>query len=219
MNQMRNCRSAARLLALASTVVASVASSVGCGDVARQGRSANFLVIDTLLASRGAKEPGPLVTTLVSDVLTSVTSPAPCTAEQPCPTIFNDLGQVELRLSPKDVGTAGVGNQPSSNNQVTISRYRVVYRRTDGRNTPGVDVPYAFDGGATATILAGSTATIGFEIVRHDAKRESPLAQLVTEGTVISTIAEVTFYGRDQVGNDINVTGSIQIDFGNFGDF
>jgi len=28
----------------------------------------------------------------------------------------------------------------------------------------------------------------------------------------------VTFYGTDRVGNDISVTGSIQVDFGNFGD-
>jgi hypothetical protein len=28
----------------------------------------------------------------------------------------------------------------------------------------------------------------------------------------------VTFYGHDQVGNDVSVMGSIQIDFGNFAD-
>ena len=30
--------------------------------------------------------------------------------------------------------------------------------------------------------------------------------------------AKVTFYGTDQTGNDVSVTGTIQIDFGNFGD-
>ena len=29
-----------------------------------------------------------------------------------------------------------------------FNRYRVVYKRTDGRNQPGVEVPYAFDGGS-----------------------------------------------------------------------
>jgi hypothetical protein len=28
----------------------------------------------------------------------------------------------------------------------------------------------------------------------------------------------VTFYGKDRVGNDVSVTGQIQINFGNFGD-
>ena len=42
--------------------------------------------------------------------------------------------------------------------------------------------------------------------------------ELASGRTIITTIADVSFYGRDQVGNDVNVTGSIQIDFGNFGD-
>jgi hypothetical protein len=54
--------------------------------------------------------------------------------------------------------------------------------------------------------------------VRHVAKEESPLVQLVANPNIINTIAEVTFYGRDQVGNDISATGSISIEFGNFGD-
>jgi hypothetical protein len=29
----------------------------------------------------------------------------------------------------------------------------------------------------------------------------------------------VTFYGHDQAGNEVSATGSIQVDFGNFGDF
>ncbi len=35
----------------------------------------------------------------------------------------------------------------------------------------------------------------------------------------LEAICDVTFYGQDQVGNEINVTGSILIEFGNFGDF
>ena len=35
---------------------------------------------------------------------------------------------------------------------------------------------------------------------------------------VISTIAEVTFYGRDQAGNEVSVTGSISVNFSDFGD-
>jgi hypothetical protein len=60
--------------------------------------------------------------------------------------------------------------------------------------------------------------TLSFEIVRDVAKEESPLIQLVHSSTVITTICDVTFYGTDLVGNEIQVTGSITIDFGNFGD-
>ena len=60
--------------------------------------------------------------------------------------------------------------------------------------------------------------SLAFELVRHVAKEESPLIQLTTSPTIITTIAQVTFYGADQVGNEVSVTGNIQIDFGNFGD-
>jgi hypothetical protein len=63
--------------------------------------------------------------------------------------------------------------------------------------------------------------TLGFELVRHVAKAESPLVQLANSAvrtTIITTIADVTFYGQDLVGNEIQATGSIQVDFGNFAD-
>ena len=44
------------------------------------------------------------------------------------------------------------------------------------------------------------------------------MASLAFNPDVISTIAEVTFYGRDQAGNDVSATGSMGVDFGNFGD-
>lgn len=200
---------------LAGLVV--LASSVSCGDVVRQGRAPVFLVIDSMTATRGGGA-AQLGNVLQSDVITNVIAPAPCTATAPCPTVFSDNGTVVLRLSPKDVATAGVGNAPSTNNQVTINRYKIVYRRTDGRNTQGVDVPYAWEGAATVTVPATGTATLSYELVRHTTKQEPPIVQLISSPTIITTIAEVTFYGRDQVGNDISATGSIQVDFGNFGD-
>lgn len=194
--------------------------SVGCGDVVRQGRAPVFLVIDSLQGARGAAgTTGTFAGTLASDVITNVTSPEPCSAKTPCPTMFADRGQVILRLAPKDIGSAMAPASPSTNNEVTIKRYRVVYRRADGRNIPGVDVPFGFDGAATATVPIGGTLTLTFELVRIAAKEEPPLVQLITSPTFITTIADVTFYGRDQVGNEIGVTGSIQIDFGNYGDF
>jgi hypothetical protein len=168
--------------------------------------------MDSLEAAPGNK-PGAMAGTLFSDVVTNVTSPEPCSTSNPCPTVFADVGQAILHLTPKDAGIA-----PTTNNQVTIRRYHVSYRRADGRNTPGVDVPHGFDGGATGTVPPAGSLTLGFELVRHSAKEEAPLIQLKVNPQVISTIADVTFYGTDQVGNDISATGSISIDFGNFGD-
>ena len=150
---------------------------------------------------------------LQSDVVVWVTTPAPCSTTTPCPTFFSDSGSVTLRALQKDV----TATSPSSNSEVTISRYHIAYQRADGRNTPGVDVPYAFDGAVTGTTTGGKLV-LGFELVRHVAKMESPLVELRSNAAIITTIAEVSFYGRDQVGNDVTVSGTLQIDFGNFGD-
>jgi hypothetical protein len=190
-------------------------TGLSCGDVVRDGRSPVYLVIDTLGAARGGPTDAEFTGTLLSDVITNVTEPEPCSEDAPCPTIFNDTGEVTLRLVPKSLDT---GTAPSLNNEVTITRYRVTYRRADGRNTQGVDVPYAFDGAVTGTVPAEGTLTLVFELVRHAAKAEPPLRQLAFTFSSIATITDVTFYGRDRVGNEISVTGSILIEFGNFGD-
>jgi hypothetical protein len=197
-------------------IAALAGSTVSCGDVVRDGKSPVFLVIQSMAATRGGTS---LATgTLHSDVQTIVTSPSPCSEDAPCATIFPDSGEATFRLSPKNIGPPTAPTLVSLNNEVTITRYRVMYRRADGRNTPGVHVPYPFDGAATGTVPADGTLTLGFEIVRHVAKMESPLVQLITNSGIIATIADVTFWGRDQVGNEISATGSILIEFGNFGD-
>ena len=209
---MTRQRGVGALLGLAAVV----AASASCGDVVREGRSPMFLVIDQLTGVRGGPLGGSAGGTLSSDVITNVTSPEPCSATTPCATVFADSGQAQLRVAPKNVATP---SQPTSNNDVTVTRYRVSYRRADGRNTPGVDVPYGFDGAVTGTVRVGGSLTLSFVLVRTTAKQEPPLVQLISSPTVLTTIADVTFYGRDLVGNDVNVTGSIQVDFGNFGDF
>jgi hypothetical protein len=191
-------------------------TSVSCGSVVRQGRSPVYLVIDLLAAARGG---GSAVfgNPLYSDVITNVTSPPPCSPTNLCPTIFSDLGQVTLRIVLKDLGPEN-NLLPSPHNAVTMTRYRVDYRRADGRNTPGVDVPYGFDGAMTGTVTQNGAVVLPFELVRHAAKMESPLVQLMDNPNIITTITTLTFYGRDQAGNEVTVSGDLQVDFGNFGD-
>ena len=197
MNAMRRLSKLFALAALATV-------SASCGDVVRDGRAPVFLVIELLEGSAGTD--GQMSTFVQSDVLTKGS-------------VVNDAGRATLRLAPKDIGNPLNPTTPSSNNAVTIRRYRVAYKRADGRNREGVDVPYAFDGAATGTVPPTGKIELPFELVRHVAKMESPLAQLaLANPTVITTIAEVTFFGQDLVGNEITATGLIQVDFGNFAD-
>jgi hypothetical protein len=128
------------------------------------------------------------------------------------------MAVVQLRLVLRDPGNPASPSAPSLLNQVTIDRYRVQYRRSDGHNVPGVDVPYDFDSAFTMTVPSTGTAEAAFQIVRHAAKEEAPLAALRFSGDIISTIATVTFYGRDQAGNEVSAFANIGIDFGDFAD-
>ena len=192
---------AAPLLTLAAAL------STSCGDVVRQGTGGSFLIVSSLEAAPGA-EPTEFGNTLLSDVITVVDD---------SPTFFNDVGRVTFRLGLKDPGAATSPTTPSQNDAITINRYRVRFLRADGRNTPGVDVPYGFDGAFTLTVTGGD-ASAGFTIVRNISKMEAPLAALRFNGVVLSTIAEVTFYGADQTGHEVSTTARISIDFANFGD-
>jgi hypothetical protein len=140
--------------------------------------------------------------------------------ERLIPTIFMDPGRVVLSLAMKNPGTVGSPTEPSALNAITVNRYRVVYRRSDGRNTQGSDVPYAFDGGMTVTVIPGEVAEGFFELVRVVAKRESPLIRMVNDGGIqaFSTIAEVSFFGRDQAGNEVTASGTITVSFADYGD-
>jgi len=211
MTSMRHIRRSLALVALVGT-----ASS--CGNVVRNSRSPSYLIIDSLAGIRGAAQAGTKGSTLTSDVITNVSTPPPCTTEAPCAVVFGDSGEASMHLALKDPGTAAAPSSPTDVNAITIDRYRVDYVRADGRNTPGVDVPYGFDGAVTVTVAGANATTFGFQLVRVVAKEEAPLVQLKNSAAFITVIAHVTFYGHDQAGNEVTVMGSIQIDFGNFAD-
>jgi len=177
-----------------------------CSEAIRTGQGSSYLVLQTLEGAKGGgANANTFGTSLNSDVITLVpalTGP---------PTIFGDSGQASFKLQMKDTL-----NAPTDVNSITLTQYHVKYIRSDGRNTQGVDVPFEFDGGMSFTV-AGS-GSVGFTLVRNQAKTEAPLAALVTNAAVISTVAEVTFYGHDQAGRSVTVTGRIDVNFANWGD-
>lgn len=167
----------------------------GCSETVRSGQASSYLILTTLQGGSGTA--GTLGSTLESDVVADTGS------------IFSDRGQAAFQLAMKD--QAGPG--PTTVNSITITQYHVEYVRSDGRNVQGVDVPFAFDGGVNLTVQdAGSVA---FTLVRIQAKVEAPLKALANHGAqqAISTIARVTFYGHDQTGREVSVTGNIEVNF------
>jgi len=182
------------------------------------GTASSFLIINELTAAAGTA-PTQFSSVLSSDVVTLVKVTDPSGATLLVPTVFEDAGEVSLSLGLRDPGTSDSPTKPTSANFITVTRYHVEFVRADGRNTPGVDVPFPFDGGMSVTV-GGSNATGGFALVRLQAKEEAPLRALREGGSalVISTIAKVTFFGTDQTGRPVSVTGNISVNFADWAD-
>ena len=191
--------------------------AAGCTGAPRDGASASYLIVDSLEAASGA-EPTTFSGTLASDVLT-VVNRQQGGAEVQQPTVFEDRARVSFSLALKDPGSPAAPSQPTTTNFITVTRYRVRFIRADGRNVPGVDVPYGFDGAMTVTVT-DTSATGNFNLVRVQAKQEAPLQALSGGGgaNAISTIAEITFYGTDQAGRAVSVTGRMGVNFADWGD-
>jgi hypothetical protein len=196
-----------RTIAGLAVVVSSAVGLTSCAsELTRTGSSPAFIILESLQGASGAT-PDELGSPLLSDVLTFGGT-------------FNDVGEARMSLGLRNPGTIANPAAPTQLNTITLSRYRVSYRRADGRNQPGVDVPHPFDGAITVTIPATGNITFGFEVVRNQAKWEAPLRAMRGLGgsVLISTLAEITFYGRDQVGNDVEATGTLQVNFADFAD-
>jgi hypothetical protein len=194
------------------TAIALVSASCG-GELLRTGRAPAYLVVSNIQGLAGGSS-GTASSGLLSDVQVLVDETIDGKTVK-VPTYFNDDVSVTLRAdlkNPTIVGTAI--------NAITVTRYHVAFKRSDGRNTPGVDVPFGFDGATGVTIDAGGSADVVIELIRHQAKLEPPLRNLVGLGGLglISTIADITFYGHDQNGNEVTTTASMDVQFGDFAD-
>jgi hypothetical protein len=199
---MRWATRSVRAGAIAGLALAALGAAACGSATAREGQAASYLAILNLEASATGETTFEAV--LASDVQTNGG-------------VIEDDGRVRMTAFMRDVTSP---NGPSSNNAITVNRYRVTYRRSDGRNTPGVDVPYPFDGAVTFTVEPGSEQVVPFNLVRVQAKLEAPLMNLRGLGgsVVISTLADVTFYGRDQAGREVSVTGTIGVNFADWAD-
>jgi hypothetical protein len=105
-------------------------------------------------------------------------------------------------------------------NGIYVTRYVVTYIRSDGKNTPGADVPHSFEGATQSWIQVGQEEEVGFIVVREVAKMEPPLLELhdKREEGVLQVTAQIDFYGHDTVNNQVKATGYLAIFFANYMD-
>lgn len=144
-------------------------------------------------------------TTVFSDVLTAGS-------------IINDNGVADLKAKPLDP----FFTQISPYMDVLVDQIDVEFKRTDGRNIEGVDVPYRFTQPVSFLVPIGGTAKIPFVLIRHVAKMESPLIDLRDQFNpeqVLQVIAWITIHGIDKGGHRVApVTGYITVWCADFAD-
>ena len=173
-----------------------------CNPIEDDSRSASMLLVDNVLGTDAEGKSGNY---LQSDVVLS------------SGTIKADTATATLRAETLDPDPL-LGTSPY--NDLVVTRYLVSYTRTDGRNVPGVDVPYPFEGSMSTVVKAGSTASVSFIIVREVAKLEPPLLRLVDLGAevVLACTAKIEFYGHDTTNRTVKATGYLTIYFANYAD-
>jgi hypothetical protein len=201
-----------------SVILLLAATFSGCTKAQTASESASYAILDQLSAASGAT-PTLFAGQLASDVLTLVKQTTNG-KQVDVPTIFEDPARATMHLGLRDPGTTEKPTEPSPANTITFTRYHVTYIRADGRNVPGVDVPYPFDGGLTTSLVGGNVSIAQLTIVRASAKEEAPLRALRGGGGegFINTIAQITFYGSDTAGRAVSVTGNIGVNFADWGD-
>ena len=173
-----------------------------CNPIEDDSRSASMLLVDNVLGTDAEGKSGNF---LQSDVVLTSGS------------IKADSATATLRAETLDPDPL-LGTSPY--NDLVVTRYLVSYTRTDGRNSPGIDVPYPFEGSMSTVVKAGSTASVSFVIVREVAKMEPPLIRLVDIGAeqVLTCTAKVEFYGHDVTNRTVKATGYLTIYFANYAD-
>ena len=174
-----------------------------CNKVEDDSQSASLLVLESLL---GTTADGTEANFLQSDVLKTSDTGA---------TVIADIAAATFRvesLDPAPVMGASIYHD------VMLDRYTVSYTRTDGKNNPGTDVPYPFEGSLSAVVPLGQATTVSIVVVREAAKLEPPLIKLVDLGAemVLTATAKIDFYGHDLANNKVKATGYLTIYFANY---
>ena len=126
-------------------------------------------------------------------------------------TVVNCQTEVDVSVRAKNPNQA-----TSPVEDVRITRYDIVWRRSDGRGVEGVDVPYRTSGNITITVEADGDAQFPIDLVRHQAKLVPPLSN-ITGLQVVTMFADVTLTGAVISGQAVSGQGTVQVTFADYG--
>ncbi len=181
--------------------------AIACNPVEDDTQSDSLLIVERIT---GVDSEGNEVDFLNSDVLK-------VNQETGEPYVQADVAKATLRatlLDPAPLLGASIYND------ILVTRYVVTYTRTDGKNTPGVDVPYPLEGSLSVLVRIDQSTQVNIIVVKETAKLEPPLRNLAigrADGVITAT-AKIDFYGEDMAKHKVKATGYLTIEFANYND-
>jgi len=176
--------------------------SISCNKIENDTRSNSILIIKSIKAINWEEEEADV---LFSDVIVE---------KEDSIYVQSDLAVVELTA---ELMNPSPGLESSVYNNIMIDRYIVHFERSDGKNTPGVDVPYPIEGNLSVLVEVGTSVKVSFVVVTINAKREPPLINLVNGNEPeIKATAVIELYGHDLANNKVKATGYLQVFFNNY---
>ncbi len=200
MDKMNKLRIALKIIAIIPVLFL----LVSCSNIIREGsRSQSLLVLSEI---QGKTYDGKDADFLESDVV--VVDPLLGNI------VHSDIVSCTLEAKLKDPVPPGGGISQYTSIQVT--RYSVQYALPTGGGTPGVDVPYDFEGSLSVLIETGSSIAVDIVLVRADAKQNPPLIGLRGTTTIIQNVATITFYGNDMDSNPVQTSGKLTVYFADY---
>lgn len=197
---------ARRFMTLGAVILALGMLGVGCSPLVDESEAPNRLVVLEITTTNVSGATG----VLQSDVVTIVDTDA-----GPVATVFEDVAGVTFRNT-----WFAFGVTPTDLNDLVVTRYRVTYQRSDGRNQPGKDVPFPFDGTLNVHVPVNDVGTGQFTLVRAQAKLEEPLFSLRNGGAEgeLSVTAFIEFWAHDLIGRGVRTTATYPIHFADWAD-
>jgi hypothetical protein len=182
------------------TVAVAFVILAGCNTLSRQAQSSSLIIIESIT---GKTTGGDEVAFLESDVLRTGGVQADAAT-----------ANITIRLvNPDPI------NGPSQFNDVVLTNYRVTYELQNSPGTPGVDVPFPFDGNFSTVLCEVDKSTaVPFVVVLATAKLSAPLSALVGTLNVIESKAKIEIFGHDLNDKPVTATGYLMIYFADYQD-
>lgn len=175
----------------------------GCNSIENLTNSSSKLIIESITG-----------TDLTGNAGSSI---AFCDVIQSNGSIINDNGTVTMRAVTLDP----LATSTTYYQDVIVDQIDIEYSRAEGLNVEGRDVPYRFSQRVTGRVEIGGSMELGFVLIQHTAKLESPLVDLVngTQEHVLKLEARITIHSRDVAGNRLEpAVGYISVWCSNFSD-